>query len=220
VDRATSKEQVLKALDSTASQMRQKLGESLASVQQFDKPLEEATTSPLEALKSYSLGDEKHTLGDDLNAAPFYKHAIELDPNFAMAYARLAVVYSNFGQMNISKTYLDKAFELKDRASESERLYITAHYYADNGQLEKGIAAYELYKQTYPRDVTPYVNLSVTYSNLGEFEKALSNAQEAIRVDPDESRGYIWSLVAYLGLNRPVPPFVAGRHILAIEVGE
>jgi tetratricopeptide (TPR) repeat protein len=200
--RAENKEQVLKALDSSASQMRQKLGESLASIQKYDKPLEQATTSSLEALKSYSLGDQKHSAGDDLAAAPFYKRAIELDPNFAMAHARLAVVYSNFGQMSVSKPYLDKAFELKDRASEPERLYITAHYYADNGQLEKGNAAYELFKQTYPRDVTAYVNLSVTYSNLGEFQKALSNGQEAIRVDPEESRGYLNSASAYLGLNR------------------
>ena len=202
-DRAASKELVLKAIDSTANQMRQKLGESLASVQKFATPLQEATTSSLEALKSYTVGDQKHALGDDLNAAPFYKHAIELDPNFAMAYARLAVVYSNFGQMNVSKPNLDKAFELKNRASEPERLYITAHYYADNGQLEKGIAAYELYKQTYPREVTAYVNLGVTYYGLGEFEKALANSQDAIRVEPDESRGYGNAALAYQGLNRP-----------------
>ncbi len=202
-DRAASKELVLKALDSTASQMREKLGESLASIQKFDKPLEQATTSSLEALKSYTLGDQKHAAGDDLNAAPFYKRAVELDPNFAMAYARLAVVYGNFGQMNVAKPYLDKAFELKDRASEPERLYITAHYYADNGQLEKGNAAYELYKQTYPREITPYVNLGVTYSNLGEFDKVLANAQDAMRVDPDESRGYGTAAQAYQGLNRP-----------------
>jgi tetratricopeptide (TPR) repeat protein len=202
-DRAESKELVLKALDSTATQMRQKLGESLASIQKFDKPLEQATTSSLEALKSYSLGDQKHSVADELGAATFYKRAIELDPNFAMAYARLAVVYSNFGQMNVSKSYLDKAFELKDRASEPERLYITAHYYADNGQLEKGNAAYELYKQTYPREVVPYINLGVTYYQLGEFDKALATGQEAIRIDPDESRGYANAAQGYLGLNRP-----------------
>jgi len=202
-DRAESKESVLKALDSTASQMRQKLGESLASVQKFAMPLQEATTSSLDALKSYSLGDVKHETGDDFDSIPFYKRAIELDPNFAMAYARLAVVYNNLTQMDASKPYLDKAFELRDRASEPERLYITAHYYDDNGQLEKGRAAYELFKQTYPRDVTPYVNLSVNYNQLGEFEKGLANAQEAIRLDPDESRGYGNSNSAYMGLNRP-----------------
>jgi eukaryotic-like serine/threonine-protein kinase len=202
-DRASSKDQVLKALDSTANQMRQKLGESLASVQQFDKPLEEATTSSLEALKSYSLGDEKRDLDNDLDAVPFYKRAIELDPNFAMANARLAAIYNNLGQADVAKTYREKAFELKDRASEPERLYITGHYYDDSGQLEKGIAAYELYKQTYPRDVTPYVNLSVRYYSLGEFEKSLANGQEGMRVDPDDVRAYLSTAVAYTGLNRP-----------------
>jgi eukaryotic-like serine/threonine-protein kinase len=202
-DRAESKEQVLKALDSTASQMRQKLGESLASIQKFATPLQEATTSSLEALKSYSLGDQRHAVNDELNAATFYKRAIELDPNFAMAYARLSVVYSNFGQMNVSKPYLDKAFELKDRTSEPERLYITAHYYADNGQLEKGQAAYELFKQTYPREITPYINMGVTYYQLGEFDKAVAIGQEAIRIDPDEGRGYNDAAQGYLGLNRP-----------------
>ncbi len=201
--RADSKEQVLKTLDTITTQLREKLGESLASIQKFDKPLEEATTSSLEALKSFSLGDVKHSSGYDLEAIPLYKRAAELDPNFAMAYARLGTVYSNFGQMDTSEQYRNKAFELKDRTSERERLYITSHYYSDNGELEKGIAAYELYKQTYPRDVTPYVNLAATYLfSLGEFEKALADAQEAIRVDPDEYRGYYLSAGAYLGLNR------------------
>ncbi len=202
-DRAANKDSVLKALDSTAGQMRQKLGESLTSIQKFATPLQQATTSSLEALKSYSLGDQRHAVNDELNAATLYKRAIELDPNFAMAYARLSVVYSNFGQMNVSKPYLDKAFELKDRTSEPERLYITAHYYADNGQLEKGQAAYELFKQTYPREITPYINMGVTYFQLGEFDKAVAIGQEAIRIDPDEGRGYNDAVQGYLGLNRP-----------------
>ncbi len=200
---ADSKEQVLKTLDTATTQLRAKLGESLASIQKFDKPLEEATTSSLEALKSFSLGDARHSASDEFEAIPFYKRAIELDPNFAMAYARLSVIYGNFGQTDLSEQYRQKAFELKDRASQRENLYITAHYYADNGELEKGIATYELYKQTYPRDVTPYANLAVTYILfLGEFEKGLANAQEAIRVAPDEIRGYYLSAPAFLGLNR------------------
>ena len=200
---ADSKEQVLKALDTATTQLRGKLGESLASIQKFDKPLEEATTSSLEALKSYSLGDAKHSTSDEYGAITFYKRAIELDPNFAMAYARLGVIYGNFGQMDLSEQYRTKAFELEDRASEQEKLYITSHYYADNGELEKGIAAYELYKQTYPREVTPYANLAVTYILfLGEFEKGLANAKEAIRVAPDEIRGYYLAAPAFMGLNR------------------
>jgi eukaryotic-like serine/threonine-protein kinase len=199
---ADSKEKVLKALDQTTTQLREKLGESLASIKRFDKPLEEATTSSLEALKSFTLGDEKHTTGNDLAAIPFYKHSVELDPNFALAYARLGTVFSNYGQFETSEQYRQKAFELKDRTSERERLYITSHYYADSGQLEKGNAAYELYKQTYPRDVIPYVNLSATALGLGDFEKTLENAKAAIKVDPDESRGYLNTAGAYLGLNR------------------
>jgi eukaryotic-like serine/threonine-protein kinase len=201
--RADKKDQVLKTLDQTTDDLRKKLGESLTSVQKFDKPLEEATTSSLEALKSFSLGDAKHAAGDDFASIPFYKRAIELDPNFAMAHARLGTVYSNFGQVDLSEQYRNKAFELKERSSERERLYITAHYYSDSGQLEKGIAAYELYKQTYPHDATPYVNLAATYvPQLGQFEKALENAQKSIQVDPDEVRGYEHSARAFTGLNR------------------
>ena len=199
---ADSKEQVLKTLDRITTQLREKLGESLASVQKFDKPLEEATTSSLEALKAFTLGDVRHAEGDDLAAVPFYKRAIELDPNFAMAYARLGTAYNNFGQYDLSEGYRKKAFELKDRASEREKLYITAHYYADSGQLEKGMAAYELFKQTYPREVTPHINLAVIYLQLGDFTKALENAREAVNVAPDESRGYDGSAAAYAGLNR------------------
>jgi TolB-like protein len=157
---ADSKEHVLKALDTATTQLRGKLGESLASIQKFDKPLEEATTSSLEALKSFSMGDVKHSAADEFDAIPFYERAIQLDPNFAMAYARLGVIYSNLGQTDLAEQNRKKAFELKDRASEREMLYISAHYYDEGtGELEKGIAAYELYKQTYPREVTPYGEL-------------------------------------------------------------
>jgi tetratricopeptide (TPR) repeat protein len=200
---ADSKEQVLKTLDTTTTQLRGKLGESLASIQKFDRPLEEATTSSLEALKSFSLGDAKHAVSDEYGAIPLYKHAIELDPNFAMAYARLGTIYNNFGQTDLAEQYRNKAFELKDRASEREALYITSHYYADNGDLQKGFAAYELYKQTYPREITPYTNLAVMYAlHAPDYEKALTNAQEAIRIDPDEIRGYLMAAAAYLGMNR------------------
>ena len=200
---ADSKEQVLKTLDTATTQLRGKLGESLGSIQKFDKPLEEATTSSLEALKSFTLGDAKHNVGADFDAIPFYKRAVELDPNFAMAYARLGTIYGNLSQTDLSDQYRKKAFELKDRASERERLYITAHYYADNGELEKGIAAYELFKQTYPREVTPYINLGVTYVlSLGEFEKGLANAKDGIRIDPDTANSYFVAGFAYAGLNR------------------
>ena len=122
---AASKEQVLNALGGATSKLRAKLGESLALVQQLDKPLAEATTSSLEALKAFSLGDERHFSRDNLAAIPFYQRAIELDPNFALAYARLGVAEGNVGQVELAEEHRTKAFELRDRASERERLYIT-----------------------------------------------------------------------------------------------
>jgi len=199
---AGSKEQVLAALNDAAGKIRQRLGESLASIQKFDKPVQEATTSSLEALKAFTLGDAQRNRGGQLAAIPFYQRAIELDPNFAMAYARLGTMYGNLGQSDLLEQYQKKAFELRDRTSERERLYITAHYYSDTGQLEKGIAAYELYKQTYPRDSVPYNNLAAVYMPLGQFDKALENAREAMRLDPDLANGYFTTAQAYASLGR------------------
>ena len=199
---ADKKEQVLDSLGKAATNLREKLGESLGSIKAHDKPLPEATTSSLEALKAFTLGDEKHLNGEDFEAIPLYKRAIELDPNFALAYARLATTYSNTGQLALSEMNRKKAFELRDRASEHERLYITAHYYADAGQLNKGIEAYELYKQSYPRDSIPYNNLAAIYNQLGQYDKALEVAQEAVRVDPTSATNYDNAATAYLGLGR------------------
>lgn len=197
-----SKEDVVNALHKAASRMRTKLGESLASVQKFDKPLSEATTSSLEALKAYTLGDMKHQRNQELEAAPHYLRAVELDPNFAMAYARLGAVYGNLQQTELSERYRQKAFELRDRAGEREKFYIVSHYYADAGQWDKGITALEMYKQTYPRDWIPHNNLASIYNQLGQFEKALPNAQQAILADPYGVSGYANLAQAYSGLNR------------------
>jgi serine/threonine protein kinase/tetratricopeptide (TPR) repeat protein len=199
---ANTKEEVLNALHKSGSQLRQKLGESLASVQKYDRPLSEATTSSLEALKVLSLADTKHEAGNEFEALPLYQRAVELDPNFAMAYARLGSVYSNMGQMQLSEQNRQKAFELRDRASEHEKLYIMSHYYADAGQLDKGITAYELYKQTYPQDSIPYTNLGAIYNQLGQFENALENAKRAVELDPDGISGYSNLSQAYAGLGR------------------
>ncbi len=181
---ASRKEDVLNSLHEAGSSLRKKLGESLASVQKFDKPLSEATTSSLEALKALSLADAKHNAGDELAALPLYQRATELDPNFAMAYARLGAVYGNLGQ------------------NQDEKLYIMSHYYGDSGQLEKGITALELYKQTYPRDSIPYNNISAIYNQLGQFENALDNARQSVQLDPDSASGYANLAQAYMGLNR------------------
>jgi eukaryotic-like serine/threonine-protein kinase len=199
---ADRKEDVLNALHSAATKLRSQLGESLSMVQKYDMSLSQATTSSLDALKALSLGDTKHNMGDELGAIPNYQRAIEIDPNFAMAYARLGAVYNNLGQTQSSEQNRQKAFELRDRASEREKLYITSHYYADSGQLEKGITALELYRQTYPRDSIPFNNLAAIYNRLGQFDNALENAKRAVEIDPDMVSGYGNVADAYSGLNR------------------
>ena len=196
------KEDVVNALHKASSRLRGRLGESLVSVQKYDKPLSEATTSSLEALKAFTLGDIKHQSSQELEALPYYLRAVELDPTFAMAYARLGTVYSNLAQTNLSEQYRQKAFELRDRASEREKFYIMSHYYADAGQLDKGITALEMYKQTYPRDATPFNNLANIYNQLGQFENALPNAQQSVALDPSSLSGYENLAQAYAGLKR------------------
>ena len=201
---AESKEQVLKSLDKAASSLRQKLGESLSSVQQFATPLEQATTSSLDALKEYTLGEAEHLKTHDLAAIPRLKHATELDPNFALAYATLGVVYSNTSQDKLAVESLEKAFSLKDRATEREKFYISAHLYdTATGNLEKALPVYEQWRQTYPRDSTPADNLALAYFRIGQHEKALATAIEALRIDPKDTYAYGWVAYGYLTLNRP-----------------
>jgi serine/threonine protein kinase/tetratricopeptide (TPR) repeat protein len=200
---ADSKEHVLKAVSTATSNLRGKLGESLASIKRFDKPLDEATTTSLEALKSLSDAEALRDKGQQLEAIPLYKHAVELDSNFALAYARMGTIYGNFGQEALEAQYKTKAFELSNRVSERERLYITAHYYMEvTGELEKGLQAYEVYKQTYPRDMTPANNLSLEYNIIGDYQKGLENGLEAIRRQPGSFFGYVQAEGSYFGLNR------------------
>jgi eukaryotic-like serine/threonine-protein kinase len=199
---AADKEKVLDSLGQAGTALRGKLGESLASIQQFDKPLQEATTSSLEALKMNSEAAAKNNQGDFLGGTALSKRAIELDPNFAMAYRGLAVELGNMGQFETGLPYMKKAFELKDRASEREKLAITSDYYQWLGQPDKAIENFELYKQEYPRDDRPAVNLAVTYMFLGQFDKALPNALLASQLRPDEFNGYSVAAWAYLAMNR------------------
>ncbi|PYX35414.1 MAG: hypothetical protein DMG81_18120, partial [Acidobacteria bacterium] len=199
---AAKKEDVLNALHRADSQLRGKLGESLASVQKYDMMLSQATTPSLEALNAFTQGDYKHAAGDEMGAIPFYQRAIELDPNFATAYARLGTVYGNLGQSVVSEENRKKAFELRDRASEREKLYIMSHYYADSGQYDKGITALELYEQTYPRDATPANNLANLYNMLGQFVSALDKSRKAVQLEPDSISGYENLAIAYAGLGR------------------
>jgi eukaryotic-like serine/threonine-protein kinase len=200
---ADSKEQVLKSLDKAASDLRQKLGESIGSVQKFATPLQQATTSSLEALQAFTLGQAEHQKLEDEKAIPHFQRAIELDPNFAMAYATLGVVYGNLSRTKQQQENLRKAFELKDRASEREKLYISAHYYSEGtGEIDKAVAMYEQWKQTYPRETVPWDNLALMYRIAGQPEKALANASEAMRLDPKDKFALSNLSDAYQSLGR------------------
>ncbi|MFY9743566.1 MAG: serine/threonine-protein kinase [Candidatus Sulfotelmatobacter sp.] len=183
-EQATGKQDVLKVLDAAASKLRTELGESLASVQKFDVPVE-ATTPSLEALKAFSLGVTTFRAKGNAEAIPFYKRAIELDPNFAVAYASLGVVYNNLGQASLAAENLKKAYELRDRVSEREKYRITSMYYQSaTGEMEQATQVYEMWAKSYPLDSVPPANLGVTYGILGQYDKALQEEQEAQRLEP------------------------------------
>lgn len=199
---AASKEQVLKALTQAASQLRKKLGESLSSIQKFDAPLE-LTTSSLEALKAYSLGYEQSSRGRLLESIPFSKRAIELDPNFAYAYASLAVQHANTNQPKLAAEYAEKAYALRDRVSELEKLRISAFYHSFvTGDLDKVIEVLQTYKATYPRDARAPNNLSDTYFKMGQFEKSAAEAREAVRINPNSVVGYVNLGQSFIALSR------------------
>ena len=185
---AQDKNHVLTSLNDLASSIRGKLGESLRSVQKYDAPLEMATTTSLDALKSYSMGREALIQRADNTAAiTLFERAAELDPNFAMAYASLGTVYNNAGKNELSRESMQKAYDLKDRVSDRERFYITSHYeHFYTGNYEKAISIYELQQQTYPADSGPIdLNLGVIYQQLGELEKAKATYLEAAKKQPD-----------------------------------
>lgn len=200
---ASSKEAVLKSLDKAATGLRQQLGESLSSVQQFATPLEQATTSSLDALKEFSVGNAQHTRGADEESLAPLKRALGLDPNFAMAYAVFGVASSNIGNRSDAEEYLKKAYDLRGRTSERENFYIAGHYYdVVTNDLEKSVELYQQWIQVYPRDTIPHDDLSLAYQGLGEDEKALAAATDAVRVDPQDGYAYQNQVAAYLFLNR------------------
>jgi tetratricopeptide (TPR) repeat protein len=186
-EQAASKQDVLKSLGQAATSLRTHLGESLATVQKFDVPVE-ATTPSLEALKAYSMGIMTQRRKGDAEALPFIKRAIELDPNFAIAWAALGVSYANLNQRTLSIQYATKAYEMRDRVSDRERYRITAFYYHFvTGENDRAIQVYELWAKSYPHDMVPHGNLCVLYSDFGQYDKALSEAQESLRIEPSRS---------------------------------
>ena len=201
---ADGREKVLSALGKAASRIRERLGESLTSVQKFDTPLDEATTSSVEAFKAFTLGDAEraHSSGQ-FSSIPYYRRAIELDPNFALAYARLGQAYAYVGEQEFGQKYTREAYDRRDRVSEREKFYIVTHYHdIVTGNTEKSTETYELWRKTYPRDTTPPLNLSQHYNDMGLFEKAAEMGREGLKLDPNEYYAYGDLGFAYIGQNR------------------
>jgi tetratricopeptide (TPR) repeat protein len=203
-EQARDKNRVLDAVGAMASGLRAKLGESLASVQKYDAPAENVTTPSLEALQAYSLGYQAQILKNDFAAAiPLLQRAISLDPNFAMAYARLGANYFNLNETLRASENIRKAFELRERVSEREKFYIASHYeHFVTGNLEDARRSYELWSQTYPRDPVPANNLAVIYNNLGDYARALAALQQTLKMNPGSGISYSNLVSAYVSLNR------------------
>lgn len=198
---ADSREHVLKALGESVTRMRKKLGESLSSIQRFEAPIEQVTTASLEALHAYSLGMKSKSEGRT-EGIPFFKRATELDPNFASAYARLGISYTNLWQFTQASENFRKAFELRDRVSERERFFFSSAYDGSViGDGEKAAQTRESWAQSYPRDSVPHTGLADYYMKTGQWEKALGEAQLALRLDPNYGSNYFNLASTYLALG-------------------
>jgi eukaryotic-like serine/threonine-protein kinase len=201
---APDKEHVLDALGKAAAAIRGKLGEDLESIKKLDTPFGQATTPSLEAFRAYALGDKAHVSAHDIpEAEGHYLRAVELDPNFAMAYARLGVVYINTSQVAKADKYFARAYALSKNVSERERLYITGHYYQNvTGDMPKVIEALQESIQTYPTQIDNYINITAAYTILGDFSKALPFAVKSVQMQPEDSIAAENLLGVYVGLNR------------------
>ncbi|HEX7681721.1 MAG TPA: serine/threonine-protein kinase, partial [Thermoanaerobaculia bacterium] len=200
---AESKEEVLKSLSSAASGMREKLGESLSSIQQSDIPLYQLTTPSLEALKSFALGFDLSNKGEYFKSIPMFKRAVELDPDFAYGFSLLAGNYTIVNEPRRASENAAKAFALKGKGTDRERLYITGAYSNYTlGDLDKAIEAFRVYDQSYPNDFRASGNLSLAYLFLGQYEKAVRQARESVRLNPGISAWHVTLGTALVGLNR------------------
>jgi len=210
------KEKVLDGLSQAAVRLRKKLGESLSSVQKFDTPLAQATTPSLEALQALSLARKAHDNGDYPASVLSLQRAITLDPNFAAAYSGLSASYIDLGERSLAVANAKKAYELRERASELEKLGIESSYdWLVTGDLEKVRQVYELFVQTYPRDANAHFNLGNVYDNLGQYEQGLEQARESLRLEPTSPLNHAYLVYSYLVLNRLSEAQVAAKEALA-----
>jgi DNA-binding winged helix-turn-helix (wHTH) protein/tetratricopeptide (TPR) repeat protein len=202
-ERAADKQGVLTAVDEAAKQLRNKLGESLGSIDKYAVPLQEATTPSLDALRAYSMGWKTRMTNGSRAAIPFYQRAVEIDPNFAIAYNQLAIASQNVNDFQREEEYTRKAYQLRDRASERERFAIQANYYRRvTGEMDKAAQTYELWQSRYPGDPRPVSGLGNVYSNLGNMEKYLEQARATMRLEPNYYVVYEILANAYENLNR------------------
>ncbi len=201
---ANGKENVLKSLGEASTKLREKLGESLKTVQKLDTPIEQASTPSLEALQAYSLGRKTMTGKADFTAAvPLFQRSIQLDPNFAMAYAMLGTTYHNLGEKILAAENTRKSYELRGHVSEWEKFYIESHYYHFvTGDLEKARQIYELWVQIYPREQVAPTNLGVIYQTLGQHDKSVAQYREALRISPADGLNFGNLVLGYIHLNR------------------
>ena len=201
---AAGKEKVLEAVDKAAVGLRRELGESLQSLRQYDTPIERATTGSFEALQAYSLGSRAvEEPSGDAGSIPFFKKAIELDPHFASAYEALGVAYTDLGENQLATDNLRRAYELRNQASEPERLQILAHYYdLVTGDLEKARQTYQLWASIYPQDPTARGNLGVGYARLGDYERAVTEVRGALNLEPHDATWTSDLMNFYLALGR------------------
>ncbi len=188
---AASKEKVLEALGEAASKLRGELGESLATVQKFDVPLAQATTSSLEALKAYSLGNKAQDEKGPVAALPYHQRAIELDLNFATGYRAVGLDYFGLSELGRASEYFTKAFQLREHASEREKLAITADYYQNvTGELDKAAHTYQEEIESYPRDSRAHLDLGNVYTSQGQYERAAESYRQSLRLAPDNQGPY------------------------------
>jgi tetratricopeptide (TPR) repeat protein len=218
---APAKEKVLNALSSAASNLRRELGESLATVQKFDVPLEQATTSSLEALKEYSLQYKAMREKGSAAALPHGLRAIELDPKFALAYWAVGGNYGDLSQYGRAREYFAKAFEFRDHVSEREKLLISGYYYLSvTGELDKAEETYQEWVDSYPGDYIAYGSLAEAESEQGQHEKALEANHEFLRLAQDNVIGYINLANAYLALQQPAEAEQTLQHAEANKLDE